>query len=238
MAPSDAEAPIEDKPLLDGASPTTLSPGYIADSNPEEDPEEDPKEDPADYHADEGDDADDESFDDDDDDDEQEASKDDDEEAEEHPALADSSTVPADDPIPSAEDIESFENDESAPTLVPSPGLRTARMFFRPQPLMSATAEVLIAKYASAPTSPSPLPSPLTPISSPLPQIPSPPLPLPSPSTTRPIYAEAPLGYIAAGIQLRAASLSIHHPSKIPSLSLLLPSTTHRDDLPKVDMPL
>ncbi|GJZ53070.1 hypothetical protein Tco_0607955, partial [Tanacetum coccineum] len=33
------------------ASPTALSPGYIADSNPEED-KEDPEEDPADYPAD------------------------------------------------------------------------------------------------------------------------------------------------------------------------------------------
>ncbi|GJX91237.1 hypothetical protein Tco_0344563 [Tanacetum coccineum] len=42
LVPSDAEAPIEDQPLPDDASPTALSPGYVADSNPEEDPEEDP----------------------------------------------------------------------------------------------------------------------------------------------------------------------------------------------------
>ncbi|GJS86692.1 hypothetical protein Tco_0769328 [Tanacetum coccineum] len=77
LAPSDAEAPIEDQPSPDDASPTTLSPGYVADSDSEEDP--------ADYPADRGDDADDESLDDDDDDDnydEQEASEDDDEEEE------------------------------------------------------------------------------------------------------------------------------------------------------------
>ncbi|GKC61959.1 hypothetical protein Tco_1089557 [Tanacetum coccineum] len=39
-------------------------------------------------------------------------------------------------------------------------------------------------------------------------------------------------------IQLRAASPSTHHPSEIPSPPLLLQSTTHRDDLPEVDMPL
>ncbi|GJT45739.1 hypothetical protein Tco_0954454 [Tanacetum coccineum] len=39
------------KPLSADASPTALSPGYIADSNPEED-KEDPEEDPADHPAD------------------------------------------------------------------------------------------------------------------------------------------------------------------------------------------
>ncbi|GKG55608.1 hypothetical protein Tco_0574502, partial [Tanacetum coccineum] len=39
-------------------------------------------------------------------------------------------------------------------------------------------------------------------------------------------------------IRLRAASPSTHHPSEIPSLPLLLPSTSHRDDLPEVDIPL
>ncbi|GKD61212.1 hypothetical protein Tco_1298721, partial [Tanacetum coccineum] len=82
---------------------------------------------------------------------------------------------------------------------------------------MAASAEALIAEYTAAPTPPSPL-SPLTPLSSLLPQIPLPPLPLPSPPThTSPTQAEAPLGYRAAGILLRAASLSIHHPSEIPS---------------------
>ncbi|GKF95622.1 hypothetical protein Tco_0288357, partial [Tanacetum coccineum] len=77
------------------------------------------------------------------------------------------------------------------------------------------------------------------PLSSSLPQILSPPLPLPSPHThTSPTYAEAPLGYRAIGIRLRAASLSTHHPSEIPSPPQLLPSTAHRDDIPKADMPL
>nr|GEX54471.1 putative reverse transcriptase domain-containing protein [Tanacetum cinerariifolium] len=104
---------------------------------------------------------------------------------------------------------------------------------------MPATAEALIAEYASASTPPSPPPSPLTLLSSLLPQIPSPPLPLPSPPTyTSLTYAEAPLGYKAAKIQLRAASPSTYHPSEIPSPPLLLPSTTHRDDIPEVDMSL
>ncbi|GJS57381.1 hypothetical protein Tco_0652165 [Tanacetum coccineum] len=53
FAPSDeeVEGPLKDQPLSVDASPTTLSPGYIADSDPEED-KEDPKEDPADHPAD------------------------------------------------------------------------------------------------------------------------------------------------------------------------------------------
>ncbi|GJZ19908.1 hypothetical protein Tco_0556498 [Tanacetum coccineum] len=63
LVSSDAEAPMEDHPLPDDASPTALSLGYVVDS----DPEKDPKEDHADYPAD-GEDGDDESSDDDDDD--------------------------------------------------------------------------------------------------------------------------------------------------------------------------
>ncbi|GJY63937.1 hypothetical protein Tco_0465397 [Tanacetum coccineum] len=61
-------APMEDQPLPADASPTTISPGYIADSDLEED-EEDPEEDLADHPADEGDNDDNESSNDDDDDD-------------------------------------------------------------------------------------------------------------------------------------------------------------------------
>ncbi|GJY83958.1 putative reverse transcriptase domain-containing protein [Tanacetum coccineum] len=50
--PSDEELeePMKDQPLSADASPTALSPGHIADSNPEED-KEDPEEDPADHPA-------------------------------------------------------------------------------------------------------------------------------------------------------------------------------------------
>ncbi|GJY40260.1 hypothetical protein Tco_0427530 [Tanacetum coccineum] len=41
------EGPMKDQPLSADASPIALSPGYIANSNPEED-KEDPEEDPAD----------------------------------------------------------------------------------------------------------------------------------------------------------------------------------------------
>ncbi|GJZ88185.1 hypothetical protein Tco_0659967 [Tanacetum coccineum] len=152
--PSDDDIQIEDQPYAADASPSTLSPGYIAESDPEEDPEEDSEEDPIDYAADT------------DDDEEEEESSDDDEEEEEHlaPAVA-LSTV---DLVPSAEETEPFETDESAATPPPPPAYRT-------------TSRMLFAL-------PTPPPSPLTPLSSPLPQIPSPPthhpLPLHAPSTS------------------------------------------------------
>ncbi|GJS82293.1 hypothetical protein Tco_0748834 [Tanacetum coccineum] len=121
LVPFDAEAPLEDQPLPVDASPTALSPGYVADSDPDKDPEEDPEEDHADYPADGGD-GDDDPYDDDDDDDD---TDDEDEEPfedegndeeEEHLALADSSAVPIVDHVPLAGDTEEFETDESAPT--------------------------------------------------------------------------------------------------------------------------
>ncbi|GKC62460.1 hypothetical protein Tco_1095058, partial [Tanacetum coccineum] len=96
LVPSDAEAPLEDQPLPVDTLPTALSPGYVADSDPNEDPEEDPEEDHADYPADGGDD--DEPSDDDDDtndeDEEPFEDEDDDEEEEEHLAPTDSSVIP------------------------------------------------------------------------------------------------------------------------------------------------
>ncbi|GKG49197.1 hypothetical protein Tco_0515649, partial [Tanacetum coccineum] len=89
LTPSDDEVSIEDQPPITDASPTALSPSYVAGFDPLED---DPKEDLADYLADEGEDEEEneESFEDDDDDDE-EASEDDEEE--EHLAPADSTLL-------------------------------------------------------------------------------------------------------------------------------------------------
>ncbi|GJS10693.1 hypothetical protein Tco_0367489 [Tanacetum coccineum] len=79
----------EGSALSADASPIALSPGYIADSNPEED-KEDPEEDPADHPADGCDNYDNESSDDDNDDDDVEKVEEDEEE-EEHLAPADPS---------------------------------------------------------------------------------------------------------------------------------------------------
>ncbi|GJX47359.1 hypothetical protein Tco_0272549 [Tanacetum coccineum] len=69
LVPSDDEEPMEDQPLPANASPLALSPGYVVDSDLEEDPKEDSEEDHADYPANGGDDDDEPSNDDDDDDD-------------------------------------------------------------------------------------------------------------------------------------------------------------------------
>nr|GFD40780.1 hypothetical protein [Tanacetum cinerariifolium] len=119
LAPSDNEAPLEDQPLPTDASPTTASPGYMTDSDPEEDPEEDQEEDPeedpeveqADYPTDGGD-GDDEPSDNDNEDPEEEPFEEDEEEEDEHPALADSHVVPTVDLALSARETEALEADE------------------------------------------------------------------------------------------------------------------------------
>ncbi|GJW81215.1 hypothetical protein Tco_0145190 [Tanacetum coccineum] len=87
LVPSEDEAPMEDQPLPADASPAALSPGYVPDSDLEEDPDEDFEE-HADYPADGGD-GDDEPSDDDSDDDTDDdvepfEDEEDDEEEEEH----------------------------------------------------------------------------------------------------------------------------------------------------------
>nr|GFC51883.1 hypothetical protein [Tanacetum cinerariifolium] len=146
-------------------SPTADSPGYIPESDLDEDlkdddDDEDPEEDPANYLGEDNDEEEDPSGDDADEEDE-EQDEDDDDEEKEHSASADS--------IP------------------PSPALRvTARIFFRPQPpTLSFTkedAERFLAMLI-------PQPSLLTLLSSPLPQIPSPPLPASPPILPIPLHA-------------------------------------------------
>ncbi|GJW98086.1 hypothetical protein Tco_0179894 [Tanacetum coccineum] len=82
LTPSDEEVPIKDQPYVVADPPIALSPGYIAESDPEEDSEDELEEGPADYPTDRVD-GDDDSFD--DDEVEEEAS----EEEEEHLALTD-----------------------------------------------------------------------------------------------------------------------------------------------------
>nr|GEY52190.1 hypothetical protein [Tanacetum cinerariifolium] len=91
---------IEDQPLPNDVSPTAISLGYIAGSDPKED-EEDPEEDPADYPADGGDDDDNESSDDDNDDDDV-VKDEEDEEEEKHLAPVDPSTILIADLVPSS----------------------------------------------------------------------------------------------------------------------------------------
>ncbi|GKD78053.1 hypothetical protein Tco_1340674, partial [Tanacetum coccineum] len=224
LVPADAKAPLEDQPIPIDASPTALSPGYVANSNPDEDPEEDPEEDHADYPADGGDD------DDTDDEDEEPFEDEDDDEEEEHLALADSSVVPVVDPVPSVGDTEAFETDESAPTprlpqiRIPfaQTRLRRARKTVRLEPPMSPSMEAHIAEYAALPAPPSPPPSPLSPWSPPLSQILLPPLPPPPSSLHLP--------------PLVPTSLPL--PSSPLLVSLFIPPPVdRREDIPEAELP-
>nr|GEZ43474.1 hypothetical protein [Tanacetum cinerariifolium] len=198
-APSDDEEPLEDQPLPADASPTTASPGYVADSDPDEDLEEDPEDDHADYPADEGD-GDDEPSDDDTNNEDKEPFEDeeDDDKDEEHLASTDSFAVPIADPVLLAGDADALEDNEPTPTprsphtIIPlsQTRLRRARKTVKNEPSMSASMKACIARHAAL-------------LSPPL-SVPSPPLLLPSPLTTSPTDTVAPLGYKAVGIRMKA----------------------------------
>ncbi|GJR90472.1 hypothetical protein Tco_0214483 [Tanacetum coccineum] len=157
--------------------------------------------------------------------DEEEAFEEDKEEEEEHlaPAYSTAAASPVVDPVPSAEETEPFETDESIATPPPPPAYRTtARMSIRAQTPIPFPFEAEVDRLLAIPTPP---PSSLTPLSSLLPQIPSPPFPIPSPPTTSPTYTKAPLGYNEAGIRLRTASpppLPLSSPLPLPPPIILL----------------
>nr|GEU38299.1 hypothetical protein [Tanacetum cinerariifolium] len=97
VPPEDDVLPVEEQLLPAAVLPTADSPGYITESNPEEDPEEDgdnPEEDPVDYPTDRDDDEEEEEESSGDDADEEE-DEDEDEEEKEHLAPADSIPPPA-----------------------------------------------------------------------------------------------------------------------------------------------
>ncbi|GKF46426.1 hypothetical protein Tco_0136228 [Tanacetum coccineum] len=247
MPPEDEILLAKEQPPPVADSPTADSPGYILESDPEEDP------------ADGGDDGDDEDEPSDDDEDEEVDIKSDNDNEEEHPAPVDSTTValPAADHAPSAEETELFETDESAATPPPHPAYRVTARISIPAPVPTPVwSDAEVARLLAISTLPS---SPLSPWSSPLPQIPFPPLPLiPSPSLppSPPLPVSAPppaspirlLGYRAAMIRLRAKVASTSHSLPLPPLSpilastsslpLLLPFTNRREDRPEVTLPL
>ncbi|GKD71009.1 hypothetical protein Tco_1325099 [Tanacetum coccineum] len=188
--------------------PEHVYPEYLVPSD-DDIPVEDPEEDPIDYvvDADNGEDE------------EEESSKDDDDDEEEHLAHAGSTVVssPAVDLVPSAEETEPFETDESAVTPPPPPTYRTtSRIFVRSQTPIPFHYEAEVARILALPT---PSLSLLTPLSSPLPQIPPPPTSL--------TYAQALLGCRAT--MMRAASPPTHHPLTLPA-----PSTSCRADIIEV----
>ncbi|GJS35747.1 hypothetical protein Tco_0534129 [Tanacetum coccineum] len=228
LAPSDEEVPVEDQPYAVADSPIALSPGYVADSDPEEDSEDGP----VDYPADGGDGDDDDSS---DDDEEEEASE---EEEDEHLAPADSVVAPVVDHVPSSEETEPFETDESAATPPSPPACRTtARISIRPEAPMPFPSEEEVERLLALPPPP---PSPLISLSPPsaeerlarclaAPALPSSPLPIVPHPYGSPNHVRAPPGFRAAMGRLRASSPSTHHllhpspPLPPPPSSLHLP---------------
>ncbi|GKC95797.1 hypothetical protein Tco_1161239, partial [Tanacetum coccineum] len=145
--------PVEEQPLPPVDSPTAESPGYVAESDPEEDLEEyedDETEDgPVDYPMDEGDDDDGDSSGD-DADDEYEDKEDEEEEEEEHLASADSAVV-----VPIVELISLPEGTEP---VIPPPftDITTtgARITVRLQASISLPPEAEVERLLAMPTPP------------------------------------------------------------------------------------
>ncbi|GJT27217.1 hypothetical protein Tco_0907492, partial [Tanacetum coccineum] len=241
----------KDQPLPPVDSPTALSPGYVADSDPKEDSEEEH----ADYLADGGDDDDD---DDETDDEDEEPFE---EEEEEEPLdPADLSNVLAIDPVPSAEDTEALEADEPIPTPPLPPAYHTtARISIRPEAPILLPPEEEVERLLALPTPP---PSPLISLSPPTaeerlarclaaPTLPLSPLPrLPHPYGS-PNHVRAPPCFRASMGRLRASSplpppvpaaLPLTSPlpsSPLPPLpdSLFIPPVDRMEDIPKAELP-
>ncbi|GKE58134.1 hypothetical protein Tco_1497319 [Tanacetum coccineum] len=152
MPPEDEVFPAEEQLLLAAVSPTVDSPGYIADSDLEED-EEDPKEDPIDYPADGGDDDgddDDESSDDNEDDDD-DVEEDEDKEEEEHPALANSVPPPVHQITRLLAIPSSLPQIPSPPLLISPPLPASPPLLVSPPPLPASPAYLLRSRAAMIP---------------------------------------------------------------------------------------
>ncbi|GJY70351.1 hypothetical protein Tco_0474054, partial [Tanacetum coccineum] len=221
LAPSDEEVPMEDQPYAVVDSPIALSLGYVADSDPEEDPEEDSGDGPVDYPAVGGDNDDDDSSDDDEDEEafkEEEVSKEEaEEEEEEHLALADSVVTPVADHVPSFEETELFETDESAATLPSPPACHTtARISIRPEAPMLLPLEEEVERLLALLTPP---PSPLILLSPP--------------------SAEERLARCLAAPALPSLPLPPLPSSPLPPLpdSLFIPPVDHREDILEAELP-
>ncbi|GJY69664.1 putative reverse transcriptase domain-containing protein [Tanacetum coccineum] len=140
---------------------------------------------------------------------------------EEHLAPADSVVAPVVDHVPSSEETEPFETDESAATPPSPPACRTtARISIRPEAPMPFPSEEEVERLLALPPPP---PSPLISLSPPsaeerlarclaAPALPSSPLPIVPHPYGSPNHVRAPPGFRAAMGRLRASSPSTHHP--------------------------
>nr|GEW28912.1 hypothetical protein [Tanacetum cinerariifolium] len=151
----------EEQPLPHVVSPTAESPGYVAESDPEEYEDDETKDGPVDYPMDGGDDGDDDDDDssgyDADEEDEDEVEEEDDEE---HLASADSAVIiPTDELVSPPEGTEPIISPPSTDTATTG-----ARITIRPQTSISLPPEAEGERLLAMPT---PSPSPLTSLSPP-----------------------------------------------------------------------
>ncbi|GKD96299.1 hypothetical protein Tco_1380196, partial [Tanacetum coccineum] len=244
--------PAKEQPLPPVVSPIAESPGYVVESDPEEDLEEyedDETEDgPVDYPIDGGEDRDDDDGDshgdDADDEDEDEEDEDEEEEEEEHLALADSAVV-----IPTVELISPPEGIEPV-TPPPSTNITTtgARITVRLQASISLPTEAKVERLLAMPTPPPSPPISLSPPSTgerlarcTTPSAHSSPPPVPSPllpssgcptqiQTLRIASTQAIVDAVTAALP------SFPLPPLPPSLYIPLP-IDRRDDIPKSERP-
>nr|GEX77834.1 hypothetical protein [Tanacetum cinerariifolium] len=253
--------PAEEQSLPAAVLPTAESPGYITDSELEMDPEEEDgddeksKGDSIDYPTSRGDDEDgDDLSEDDADDEDEEESSDSKEEEEEHlaptvPALALHSSIAASE---DSDQTKPFEEGETTATPPPYAYRVTARISVRPHIPMLFPSESEVERLLAIPTPPlSPvLPTsyPLPPFLMPLPMFtplpPPPPIILPRTRASMVLMRSAtPSTFILAPL-LRTPPigtpplLPIPLPTSSFPLPLLLPSTSCREGIPEVDMPL
>ncbi|GJV59539.1 hypothetical protein Tco_1465639 [Tanacetum coccineum] len=128
--PSDDDIQVEDQPYVEDASPTTESPGYIAESDSmEEDTDEDSIEYP------------DKPEDDDEDPKEGDAEDPEEDPSEEHEP--EDEDTEEEEPSEGSDETESFEKDKTV-VIPPPPGHRRARISVRPQTPMAASTQALI----------------------------------------------------------------------------------------------
>ncbi|GJZ33654.1 hypothetical protein Tco_0579090 [Tanacetum coccineum] len=239
----DHEFPAEEQPLPPVDSPTAESPGYVTESDPEEDPkvyEDDETEDgPVDYPMDGGDDGDDDDGDssrDDANSEDKDEEDEEDEEEEKHLAPADSTIViPADEPV--------FPPKGTEPVIPPPSTDITIRdrISVRPQISISLPPKAEIERLLTMTTlSPSP-PISLSPPSAgerlarcTAPPVHSPPLPPSSGCLTNPTFGLHPQQALFDAVT--AAFPPPHLPPLPPSL-YIPPPVDHRDDIPESEQP-
>ncbi|GKB28402.1 hypothetical protein Tco_0867803 [Tanacetum coccineum] len=238
------EFPAEEQPLTPVDSPTAESPGYVTESNPEEDPkeyEDDETEDgPVDYPMDGGDDGDDDDDDSSEDDVEEDEDDDEEEEEEEHLAPADSAIV-----VPVDEPVFPFEGTEP---VIPPPSIDItirARITIRPQTSISLPPEAEVKRLLAMTT---PSPSPLVSLSPPsagerLARCTAPPAHLSPPPVPSPLLPSSgcptqiqTLRIASTQALIDAVTAALPSPPLPPSL-YIPPPVDHRDEIPESEQP-